>query len=387
MKRFQSHGLRLARKGAAMKNQPNDGLRERRQSGAVWPLGVVAVVGILSVLGVTYTVYNALRERTQQERIARSAGVVALKTYLRLGPKFHPFKRITYSLEAAGGVLKVNDGQANRFGQLIAPREARSTFEARVVLPTEPVKVNWEVGAEGNSQALGTITLGALPAGPLDCQNPVLEPLSVNLATPVGQRTDSQAVFGALVRVQGLSATDRRGVLGKLFGLTRLDRSSTQVLMLGEMVGGQFVFRECKTPTTPTPMPTPTPSQEQIQARCNALNFSRPIRDCSNTHWEYETGTYTAVKHPDGTWKCQLQSAWVAHFYNPDTDCAGTADPNGFTGRCKENYTLRWVCSRRHGVADGTHSLTGFHPCGGTGYQLNVQCDFGAFGPMTDVPS
>lgn len=252
---FVKGGQVVGRWGEAMDKQTKKRPVKRQEWGTIWPLAAASMTGVFAFVGVTYTLYTSLREHTDQERIARSAGLVALKTYLRLGPQFQPFKRITYSLEASGGVLKVNTGQTNSFGQLSQPSETRQTFEARTVLPTQPVTVTWQDTSDGSLKSKASVTLGALPAGNVDCVNPSFQPLAASLSTTAANRVDSQSRFGALVTIEGLSSTDRRGIGGRLFGLTRLGRSESKVLTIAEVINGQVVLRQCVTPPTPTAVP------------------------------------------------------------------------------------------------------------------------------------
>jgi hypothetical protein len=319
-----------------MDKQAKERAAKRREWGTIWPIAAASLIGVISFLGVTYTLYISLREHTEQERIARSAGLVALKTYLRLGPEFQPFKRITYALEASGGVLKVNTGRTNRFGQLSEPNETRATFEARTALPTQPVTVTWEDPAEGSSQASASVTLGALDAGTVDCRNPSFQALSASLSTPAADRVDTQSKFGALVTINGLSSTDRRGIaVSSLFGLARLGRSPTKVLMLAEVTNGQITLQECATLPTPTATATPTPRpivcapfSGRATGAGNQRGANSPDEDCRN-----KGGV------PDAQWGGSIQSVtsrycMSPHSTNRNSGQHGDCSNRGGNGKC-----------------------------------------------------
>ena len=205
----------------------------RRESGALWVPLIAVIIGTVALLGVTTTRFSLLREHTEQERIARSAGMVFLKTYMRLGPQFHPLKRITFAFEAASGAVNVTSGGKKVPMALSNPKNKRVDFERRGSMPTVPVRATWVEPKEGPSQSSTSITAGLLLPGPVDCKNPALQPFAVDMKRPAANRTDKLQV-GVLVKVEGLSSTSRFPLFGKLFGGTKqLGRNKSEVKQLG----------------------------------------------------------------------------------------------------------------------------------------------------------
>jgi len=208
---------------------------KRGQQGAVWALMLILMIGFFTVLALVFNIYLIFREDREQERIARSAAVVALKSYVRAGPQFHEKKRITYALEAASKVLNVEVGSADPIGQFTMPSESRQQFEESVAMPNTPVTIKLSDSLEGDTASEAVITLGAATRyiDAAGASTYSLKPFSLQdpyIAVP--SRAQIDRIVGARVSIEGLSQTSRKTLLPQLLGFHELFRKKSEIMVV-----------------------------------------------------------------------------------------------------------------------------------------------------------
>lgn len=211
------------------------GEAEHRAHGKTTECGTIVsliLVGVIAagVIGfaMAYYLFLQLRENSEQDRIARSAAVIALKAYVRAGAQATPLpqrRQITYSLDAAARAVISDSLAADPISRLSTPSQTRAEFEtATGTMPSSPVTVTL---ADNRKDSAGvplweaSVTLGTA-SGANDSYT--LGPFSGN--------SSADSVIGARVFISGLSRSSRIPLLAGYFGYSTLLRSQSQVLIV-----------------------------------------------------------------------------------------------------------------------------------------------------------
>lgn len=275
-------------------------VRSFHQWGGVFVATPLMIVGGLMLFGLSYDGYRLYRENIEQDRRARSIGVVALKAYQTAGCDYdrdgNNAGRVTFALNAAMNAVDIEDVSVSAIPPVTLPS-------------SDPVEVVFQ-DTSGPSLAKVRVRLGSLPSSDdisLSGLNPCV-PLPVTGFTPspsavdnweAGQsfsdglipsdfnwmqylasnpslvalgidteieakrhfakyglnaglsgytlgREDAHQFIGADVTVFGLSSTQRSAGFAKLFGTATLGRSISRVLVLRDVqnVSQPFKFAE-----------------------------------------------------------------------------------------------------------------------------------------------
>jgi len=269
-----------------------------RERGGILVMSAIGLIGLLMVFGLAYDGFRLYREKVNQERLARSIGMVTLKAYSRAGCQFDRGNkntdRIRFALTAASHVVDVE----NAAGMSISP----STLSGDGSYA--PIEVVFEDPQGGRTQAKATIRLGSVsspqdttldnlkPCVPaqepwLNVSNSATDDWEAGVAFQAGlipsdfnwkvylssnpdlvmggidteieakrhfarygineginlvSRTKYSLPFeepnrflAAEVTVEGLSSTQRAASFAKLFGVSVLGRSTSKVLVVEEL--------------------------------------------------------------------------------------------------------------------------------------------------------
>lgn len=190
-------------------------------------IGSMAFAGLIG-FAMVYNLSSRLRENSEQDRMARSAAIVAVKAYLRAAAQHTPIpqrKQITYALDAAARVVNVDSGTSDPIAQLTTPSQSRSSFEASTEpMPQTPITVvlaDKDEDSEGNTMAAAQLTLGTA----------TVSGSSYTLG-PFSGTSSQDLTIGARVFINGLSRSSRVPIFSRYFGTPTLARSKSQVLVV-----------------------------------------------------------------------------------------------------------------------------------------------------------
>lgn len=161
------------------------------QAGAMMAAAAIVAMGILAMFGLTYDVYRILREQSEQDRIARSVGIVTLKAFASAGCEFDwkngNRKRIEYALKAAAEVVDVEGASWSSVSPLVT--SPTGAVEQSFSDDTGPTRGFIQIKLGSLTSLSSTAALGA----PQACQalpppngNPLggIDDFGSNLGTP-----------------------------------------------------------------------------------------------------------------------------------------------------------------------------------------------------------
>jgi hypothetical protein len=195
----------------------------------VFTILAMAIVGGFLVFAMVYNIFFQLRENTDEDRLAQSAAVVAVKAYVRAGSEPDPLsqrQQIAYALDAAARVLNIDTGLSKPISQIAIPALSRTEFETSSdQMPSTPITVIlWNKDNNGDEDTMAPaaeITVGRVTGS----EAPYLvEGFSGDPALDV--------TIGARVLVHGTIRSNRATIFPGYFGTMLRTSSEAQVLVL-----------------------------------------------------------------------------------------------------------------------------------------------------------
>ena len=196
--------------------------RTAREQGVAFLLAVPTTLAFLGALGAMHDGYQVYREKAEQNRIARSAAVAALKSYAGAGCQFaitrNQETRVPFALAAAVQVVAVKG-------------TTHSAIPGAIPLPTTAPTSLSLVDADQSDGGVSDVSIrfgGAKRNQDGSVTLEGLKPCVGDTSTPPTY-SEQTALLGAEVTVKSLSSSPRTPLISRMFGMNFLPRSISKV--------------------------------------------------------------------------------------------------------------------------------------------------------------
>jgi|GEM_PF-4252294 len=331
-----------------------DRIRSSHQWGGVMFATPIMFVATLMLFGLAYDGYRVYRENIEQDRLARSIGVVALKAYRTAGCDYDRdgdnAGRVKFALNAAMNTVDIKDISANSIPAISLPSSGpvEVVFEdtsgpslGKVVVRLGSLSSSDDTSLEGlnpcSIEPVTGLTLSPSAVDNWEAGQPFqsglipsdfdwkqylasnLDLVRANIDTEIEskrhfakyglnegrsgyvlKRQEAHQFIGADVKVFGLSSTRRSGGFARLFGVQTLGRSNSPVLAVLDI-------------SKPEPQYAPAQPLQiaEIEIGTNPPAFRKPVIDPSKVSY---TMSMDVMIERTG-------SSWRNIFNSGDLDC------------------------------------------------------------------